>query len=115
MMNSISSLAWRFSADRMVADYVRTRLPARGRRHELRHERPLRDLRSHISNDVPRGLCFVRRLAKQLRAVAAQPLLNLLMERRRRLAEVYARCACAVRCRWPLMSEFCKLSAQARI
>jgi hypothetical protein len=23
MMNSISSLAWRFSADRMVADYVR--------------------------------------------------------------------------------------------
>ena len=24
MMNSISSLAWRFSADRMVADYVRT-------------------------------------------------------------------------------------------
>lgn len=31
MMNSISSLAWRFSADRMVADYVRhTYLPASG-------------------------------------------------------------------------------------
>ncbi|MBN1909547.1 MAG: alpha-glucan family phosphorylase [Pirellulales bacterium] len=31
MMNSISSLAWRFSADRMVADYVRTAyLPAAG-------------------------------------------------------------------------------------
>ena len=31
MMNSISSLAWRFSADRMVADYVRTSyLPAAG-------------------------------------------------------------------------------------
>jgi starch phosphorylase len=31
MMNSISSLAWRFSADRMVADYVRhTYLPAAG-------------------------------------------------------------------------------------
>jgi len=31
MMNSISSLAWRFSADRMVADYVRTGyLPAAG-------------------------------------------------------------------------------------
>ncbi len=31
MMNSISSLAWRFSADRMVADYVRhAYLPAAG-------------------------------------------------------------------------------------
>jgi starch phosphorylase len=31
MMNSISSLAWRFSADRMVADYVRSAyLPAAG-------------------------------------------------------------------------------------
>jgi starch phosphorylase len=31
MMNSISSLAWRFSADRMVADYVRhCYLPASG-------------------------------------------------------------------------------------
>ena len=31
MMNSISSLAWRFSADRMVADYVRAAyLPAAG-------------------------------------------------------------------------------------
>ena len=31
MMNSISSLAWRFSADRMVADYVRhAYLPASG-------------------------------------------------------------------------------------
>jgi starch phosphorylase len=31
MMNSISSLAWRFSAHRMVADYVRTAyLPAAG-------------------------------------------------------------------------------------
>ena len=28
MMNSISSLGWRFSADRMVADYVRHCLPA---------------------------------------------------------------------------------------
>ncbi len=31
MMNSISSLAWRFSADRMVADYVHhAYLPASG-------------------------------------------------------------------------------------
>ena len=31
MMNSISSLGWRFSADRMVADYVRMAyLPASG-------------------------------------------------------------------------------------
>ena len=31
MMNSISSLAWRFSADRMVADYVHScYLPAAG-------------------------------------------------------------------------------------
>jgi starch phosphorylase len=31
MMNSISSLAWRFSAHRMVMDYVRTSyLPAAG-------------------------------------------------------------------------------------
>jgi len=31
MMNSIGSLAWRFSADRMVADYVRTTyIPAAG-------------------------------------------------------------------------------------
>ena len=31
MMNSISSLAWRFSADRMVKDYVRKAyLPAAG-------------------------------------------------------------------------------------
>ena len=31
MMNSISTLAWRFSSDRMVADYVRhTYLPAAG-------------------------------------------------------------------------------------
>jgi starch phosphorylase len=31
MMNSISSLAWRFSAHRMVADYVRQAyLPAAG-------------------------------------------------------------------------------------
>ena len=31
MMNSISSLAWRFSAHRMVADYVhRAYLPAAG-------------------------------------------------------------------------------------
>ena len=42
MMNSISSLAWRFSADRMVADYVRHCLPARLRRLELRYEREIR-------------------------------------------------------------------------
>ena len=39
MMNSISSLAWRFSAHRMVADYVHALLPARRRRLKLRHER----------------------------------------------------------------------------
>ena len=41
MMNSISSLAWRFSAHRMVMDYVQQLLPARRRRRELRHEHPL--------------------------------------------------------------------------
>ncbi len=39
MMNSISSLAWRFSSHRMVTDYVNALLPARRRRLELRHER----------------------------------------------------------------------------
>ena len=38
MMNSISSLAWRFSAHRMVMDYVEKRLSAGRRRHELRNE-----------------------------------------------------------------------------
>ena len=41
MMNSISSLAWRFSAHRMVMDYVQQRLPAGRRRIELRDERAL--------------------------------------------------------------------------
>ena len=38
MMNSISSLAWRFSAHRMVVDYVRSGLSAGRRRPELRYE-----------------------------------------------------------------------------
>ena len=36
MMNSISSLAWRFSAHRMVMDYATAGLRARRRRPELR-------------------------------------------------------------------------------
>ena len=49
MMNSISSLGWRFSADRMVADYVQSLLPAGLRRRELRHEREMSQRRHECS------------------------------------------------------------------